>query len=169
MAPLCPGSMATTFPDNPAPEARLVLDALLLVVVGAVLVLVVGSGVGDADVGSLRLVVDGGGLLCDVLLCVVARVGGDTVVGVRADVVVLGCVIDCSGMSVRVVLGVGCSKPGTVTCTCLDAPPSAAVRVARVDVDVADCADCPPALPQAASNRTVMPCPAAINAARRLG
>jgi hypothetical protein len=161
--------MATTFPDNPAPEARLVLDAVLLVVVGAVLVLVVGSGVGEVDVGSLRLVVDGGGVLCDVVLCVVAGVGvDDTVVGVRADVVVLGCVIDCSGMSVRVALVVGCSKPGTVTCTCLDAPPSAAVRVVGVAVDI-DVADWPTALPQAASNRTVMPWPAAINAARRLG
>src|ERR1700712_3089066 len=99
VAPLCPGSMATTLPDNPAPETRLVLDVLLVVVVGAVLVLVVGSGVGDADVGSLRLVVDGVGVLCEVLVCGVVGVDDGTVVDVWADVVVLGCVMGFSGMS----------------------------------------------------------------------
>src|ERR1700712_3266331 len=91
LAPLCPGSMATTLPDNPAPETRLVLDVLLVAVVGTVLVLVVGCG--DGDGGSLRLVVDGVGVLCEVLVCGVVGVDDGTVVDVWAAVVVLGCVM----------------------------------------------------------------------------
>ena len=99
-----PGSMATTLPDNPAPETRLVLDVLPAVVVGAAVVWVSGTGVGDAvvdQVALVALVADDGVVRSDVVLCDVAVVGvDDTAVGDPVDLLVLGWVTGCSGISV---------------------------------------------------------------------
>jgi hypothetical protein len=152
--------MATTLPDNPAPGTRLALDVVWAVVVGAAVAWVTRSGVVDsvAFVALVTLVADDGVVPSDVLVCVAAVVGvDDTAAWVRADALVLGWVTGCSGMSVREKLEDGCSSPGTVTWSWSGASPGAVVRVVGADVDVADGADWPTALPQAASNRRVMP------------
>src|ERR1700712_1280508 len=170
LSPLWPGSMATTLPDSPAADTRRLLEVVLVAVVDSVVLLRVLDGVvvsdeDDAVVDSVvRVVVLVGGSL--VVLWVVGEV---VVVGaVLVEVAVLGWVTGRSGIRVRAALEVGGSRPGTVTCALADAPPSAEVRAVD-DAVVADGADRSTALPQAASNRTVMPWPAAISALRRLG
>ena len=96
------------------------LGVLRAVVGGAAAGWVAGWGVVDVVVDSLTLVTlvaDDGGALWDVLVCDVAGGGvDDAVERATADVGVLGCVIGCSGIRVRVAPVVGGSKPGTVTC-----------------------------------------------------